>query len=366
MASEVAAVEQTPIELVAVADLRLDAQNPRRTARQTNLSQRQLLIELYRRFDLDDLIASLSENGYFSEEPLIAIPENEVTGEGPPYIVVEGNRRLAVLKILLFKEDRDAVKSKDLPTVSDEIRIRLNPVPVKVYAKRSEVHAYLGVRHIAGVKPWEALAKARYIRSLIEQGFTFAEVARKTGAGKRTDVVRRWLLTLYAIEQANEEANEPWDELDEHFGFSWLYTSLGYNTVRKYLGLRNEVFLEPKQAPVPPESVKSLLNHMEDLYGPPGRPRDAVVQESRQIRDLADVYGSSEAIEALRSGVSLELALRMTVNEDTRLVDLLRKANYDLSEANGIAPHHAGHEEAARFARRCLKTAEAIVSTLEQ
>ena len=366
MASRVALDVQAPIEMVNVADLRLDALNPRRTARDANLSQQDLLIELYRRFDLDDLIGSLSVNGYFSEEPLIAIPEDEKTGEGPPFIVVEGNRRLAVLKILLFKKERDAVKSKLIPTVTEDVRFRLDPVPVKAYAKRADVHAYLGVRHIAGVKPWEALAKAKYIRSLVEQGLTFAEVARRTGTGKRTDVVRRWLLTLYAIEQANEEANQPWDELDEHFGFSWLYTSLGYNSVRKYLGITNEAFLEPKQAPVPPESVKSLLNHMRDLYGAPGRAREAAVQESRQIRELAEIYSSPEAIGALRSGVSLEVASRKTVSEGTQIVDLLRKANYDLSEANGIAPHHAGHEEAAKFARRCLETARAIVSTLER
>ena len=154
--------------------------------------------------------------------------------------------------------------------------------------------------------------------------------------------------------------------MDEGFGFSWLYTSLGYRNVRDYLGISNEVFLDPRARPIPEDSTANLLSHMSDLYGPPpGRPREAVVRESRELRDLADVYADEEALAALRSGMSLKEALRMTVKEEIRLVDLLRKASFDLMEANGIAPHYKGHEEAVQIARRCSETAEALVSTLE-
>ena len=361
------AASLNPPKPVSVANLRLDALNPRRTIRHGRESQTDLLVELYERFDLDDLLTSLAENGYFSEEPLIAIPENSEDIDIPPYIVVEGNRRLATLNILLFEEARKAVKAKNLPKVSEHAMPLLNPVPVKVYHTREEVLPYLGVRHIAGVKPWEALAKAKYVRSLFEQGLSLPEVARRVGSGRRTDVVRRWLLTLYMLEQANEESDEQWDAVDERFGFSWLYTSLGYRSVREYLGLNPESFANPVAGPVPKDSVQELLNHMKDLYGPPpGRPREAVVRESRQISDLAKVYAKSEAVAALRTGVSLESALRLTVDEKTHLVDLLRRANYELAEANGIAPHHVGQVDAMQFARRCLETAQALVTTLEK
>ena len=353
------------IRMVNVVDLRLDVMNPRRTDRDVQKTQRNLLIELYGRFDLDDLLASLAAYGYFSEEPLIATTELGKSHAEPPYTVVEGNRRLAALKILLFDEDRDAVKIREIPSVTDSARSRLDPVPVKVYATREQILPYLGVRHIAGVKAWEALAKARYVRSLMNEGHSLTDVARRVGSGKRTDVVRRWLLTLYSIEQANRESDELWDEVDERFGFSWLYTSLGYRNIRDYVGITHEVFADPCESPVPRESIGQLLDHMNDLYGPPpGRPREAVVRESRRIKDLAAVYASNDAVAALRSGVSLEIALRETQDEETKLVELLRKANYDLAEANGIAPHHTGHPDATQYARRCLETARALVSTL--
>ena len=367
MEANVATSLNSPIRMVSVAGLRLDALNPRRTVRLGNESQTDLLVELYDRFDLYDLLTSLSENGYFSEEPLIAIPEKGNDINTPPYIVAEGNRRLAALKILLFAEASKAVKAKNLPEVSEYARPRLDPVPVKVYLTREEVLPYLGVRHIAGVKPWEALAKAKYVRSLFEQGISLPELARRVGSGRRTDVVRRWLLTLYTLEQANEESDEQWVAVDEGFGFSWLYTSLGYHSVREYLGITHEAYANPAEVPVPKESAQQLLNHMKDLYGPPpGRPREAVVRESREIRDLANVYARKEAVGALRTGVSLEAAVRLTVEEKTHLVDLLRRANYDLAEANGIAPHHVGQEEAIQYARRCLETAQALAATLQK
>lgn len=355
---------------VPVDNLLLDVENPRRTTREVNKNQMDLLLELYTRYDLGDLFASLSEHGYFSEEPLIGIPADEVVDAEdavdaePAYIVIEGNRRLAALKILLSDECQRVVKAYNLPTVSEWARERLDPVPVKIYQTRAEVRPYLGVRHIAGIKPWDALAKAKYVKNLIDDGLTLAEVARQVGAGRRTDVVRRWLLTLYTLEQANAVADEPWDEVDQRFGFSWLYTSLGYRDTRDYVGITQETFLDPTETPVPQESVERLVGHMRDLYGPPGEPHNAAIQESRDIRKLASVYANPEAAGMLRAGASLDLAFSKTVSEPVHLIELLRKANLELTEANGIAPHHKGNEDAISTARRCFESAQALVATL--
>ena len=445
MTLKIGVEEAAPVVLLDVSQLRLDVRNPRRTSRDTEVSQLELLEEMYSRFDLDDLLASLATYGYFSEEPLIAVSEgsegpsestssSEGVGdpdasppapegsEGPSestsssegvgdpvaspsapegskgpsestsssegvgdpgaspsalqgskdsnppfYTIVEGNRRLAALRILLFKDEREAIKARNIPEITGVAFPRLNPVPVKMYQTRAEVLPYLGVRHIVGVKQWEALAKARYIRDLIGDGHSMLEVAKQVGSGKRTDVVRRWLLTLYSIEQANDESPEAWDEVDEQFGFSWLYTSLGYRTVREYLGLSREVVSNPVKDPISSECLTNLIAHMKDLYGPPpGNPLEAAVRESRQIKDLAQVYSSSDAIAALRQGASLSVALRRTVSEEKQLVQSLRDADSNLAEASSVAPNHVGNEEAVQYARRCKQTAEMLVTTLEE
>ena len=356
--------EQPAIELVAVNNLLLDVENPRRTTREVHKDQMNLLLELYARYDLGDLFASLSEHGYFSEEPLIAIPAEPNADTEPTYIVIEGNRRLAALKILLFDKCRDAIKARDLPTISDWAREHLDPVPVKIYQRRVDVRPYLGVRHIVGIKPWDALAKAKYVKNLIDEGLTLVEVARQVGAGRRTDVVRRWLITLNTLEQANEVADEPWDEVDQRFGFSWLYTSLGYRDIRDYVGITQETYQNATAMPVPEEFVQSLMGHMRDLYGPPGEPHKAVIKESRDIRKLASVYADPEATGTLRAGATLDFAFSKTVSESVHLIELLRKANLELTEANGIAPHHKHNEEAISTARRCFESAKALVATL--
>jgi hypothetical protein len=72
---------------------------------------------LYRDFNIDELADSMAQNGYFDEEPLVAIPkilpgnliyeelssenfENYIKQETTEFVVVEGNRRLATIKIL--------------------------------------------------------------------------------------------------------------------------------------------------------------------------------------------------------------------------------------------------------------------------
>ena len=105
---------------------------------------------------------SIAERGYFSEEPLVGVPSGQTTEDGEEiFTIVEGNRRLAALRLLLFEEDRKLVDAKNVPAVGITELDRIREVPVKVYRTRKEVVPYLGVRHIVGVKPWDALAKAR-------------------------------------------------------------------------------------------------------------------------------------------------------------------------------------------------------------
>ena len=351
------------IVMVPVENLLLDHSNPRLSSSVGGLSQEALLKEMYRRYHLDDLIWSLAENGYFSEEPLIGVESGTGLDEDKQYIVVEGNRRLAALKILLFEDDRKSVGLNGVPKPSAEVLPKLNPVPVKVYSSREEIVPYMGVRHIVGVRPWGSLSKARYIRHLREGGVSIQEIKGKVGI-RRGDVVQRWLLALYVLEQANKVTDEPWQEAEEDFYFSFLYTSLGYSNVRQYVQLTPENYEDPKPEPVPTQARGNLVGHMTDLYGKPSQPGLRKVSESRQIKQLAAVYGSPDALEALRSGYSLQDAYRKAGGELLELVDHLRNASRELGHANALAPHHKGEPDGLKFAKRCWEAAKAVYETL--
>jgi len=362
--------KEQQIQDIHVEYLLLDNQNPRLSSVGQTATQGALLKELYLRYDLDDLILSLSENGYFSEEPLIAVESkskesDKASGKKEKlFVVVEGNRRLAALKILLFDADRRTVGAKNVPEPSPDILRKLNPVPVKVYHSRLEITPYMGVRHIVGVKPWDALAKARYIERLAKEGDTIGEIKKKVGIG-RGDVVQRWLLALYVLTQANDVADEHWREADKDFSFSFIYTSLGYQGVRKYLGIDADAFKSPKPNPVPLAGQKNLLEHMRDLYGAPDRPELRKVKESREIQKLAAVYDTPGALDLLRAGAPLAEAYARSMGEAAELVELVRTASYKLDQANALAPHHKKNSEARKFAKRCCDSAKYLYDNLE-
>jgi hypothetical protein len=346
---------------VPVENLLLDHANPRLSSG-TGSDQEVLLKEMYERYHLNDLIWSLADNGYFSEEPLIAVEAGTNSKGEKIYTIVEGNRRLAALKILLFDKERKLAGAEGLPQLSPEILAKLNPVPVKVYPSRNEIVPYLGVRHILGVRPWGSLSKARYIKQLKEGGSSIEEIKSKVGI-RRGDVVQRWLLSLYVLEQANEVADEPWHETED-FYFSFLYTALGYSNVRQYIQLTPGSYEKPEPHPVPAEARENLISHMVDLYGKPRQPSQRKVIESRQIKQLAAVYGSPDALSALRSGYSLEDAYRKAGGEALELADHLRNAGRELAYANALAPHHKGELEPLKFAKRCWEAAKALYETL--
>ena len=109
---------------------------------------------------LDELIRSFADNGFFERQPLIVVKERKLG-----WVAVEGNRRLAALKILTGApeaEDLGLVPALDRPVTPEESD-RVKKVPVYKVANRDEVRKYLGYRHIGGIKTWPAEAKARYL-----------------------------------------------------------------------------------------------------------------------------------------------------------------------------------------------------------
>lgn len=355
---------QDPIRWVRVENLYLDPENPRLSRGGIRTDQVDLLQEIYRRYNIADLLSSLSEHGYFSEEPLIAVQRDEVSESGEPtFTIVEGNRRLAALKLLLFETERQAVGARNIPTPTNGATAKLDPVPIKVYNSRDQIVPYLGVRHITGVKPWDSSAKAKYIERLVRSDYSIADITKMVAS--RSDVVCRLLFTLYVLNQANAIADEPWQEEAEGFSFSFLYTALGYTKTLNYIGQSRDALREPQETPVPAAYNIQLLYIMKDLYGSPDGTDLARISDSREIRKLAEIYGSEEAERYFRAGASLDRAWRKAGGERVELLQHLQAGSMELDNANSVAPHHKGDQEALRWANRCMETSKTLHDTLE-
>ncbi len=90
---------------------------------------------------VDELALSIAANGFYRHEPLYAARE-----QGKLY-VVEGNRRLAAVKLLRDEKLRREVDATSLPTIGATARAALDTLPV-IVCKRDEIWAYLGFKHI--------------------------------------------------------------------------------------------------------------------------------------------------------------------------------------------------------------------------
>src|SRR5262249_55147402 len=103
------------------AELLLDPQHPPLPENLQGGEQTELLRTLNEGGVPEEITRSLNDNGFFEHEPLIAYEDDELEA----YVVLEGNRRLAALKILLgAPEARDEGLEPLLDAPPTEERIK--------------------------------------------------------------------------------------------------------------------------------------------------------------------------------------------------------------------------------------------------
>jgi GH35 family endo-1,4-beta-xylanase len=143
--------------LLKVKDLHFDYKNPRLAEYgiEEKTPETEILKILWDAMDVQELVQSIAASGFFPHETLIVAKEN---GKN---IVIEGNRRLAAVKVLLH--DRVAKDNDwEVPTLTQEARAQLEELPV-IVSHRKDSWRYLGFKHVNGPAKWSSYAKAAYI-----------------------------------------------------------------------------------------------------------------------------------------------------------------------------------------------------------
>ena len=139
------------IQEILIDNLRFDPFNPR-LPRLSRIYEQQDDSEIIDWMLIDasliDLFSSIANNGYFAGEPIVV-----VKGEGVDYIVVEGNRRLAAVK-LLNNPQLSSIKQATIRDIIQEREIKEIPhsLPCYILEYREQADDYLGFRHVTGVK----------------------------------------------------------------------------------------------------------------------------------------------------------------------------------------------------------------------
>ena len=175
-------LKKKQIALVSPDDLLLDERNPRLVGLLTTdktgekPSQEELLRVIWENMAINGLAASIASDGFYRHEPLLAEPLG-----GGKYVVIEGNRRLATVRLLLDKKLRQELKATDLPSLEGEQLKLLDKLPVWAVSRKDAWQA-IGFKHVHGARRWTSYAKAEYIADLRDEyGLSLKEIAKRIG-----------------------------------------------------------------------------------------------------------------------------------------------------------------------------------------
>ncbi len=314
------------IEYENVDNLSLDPTNPRLGRENTGVTVTQpKVLDLMEAWNLEELAVSFSENGFWPQEALLVIEETLYGNKR--LVVVEGNRRLAVLKRL-----KDAIEGHPFSKGWGELAAGMKAeddlfkkVPILRVDSRADVDAFLGFRHVTGIMEWRPAEKAEYIAKLIEKNkLSYEEVRKKIGS--KAETVRRNYISYRLLLQMEDAEDISAKDVEERF--SVLFLSLRTVGVQKYLHI--DIKMEPDKAkePVPKDRLKALAFFAQWLFGSEDKKIDPLVQDSRQVDDFGQILESTDAVEYLErtKSPSFEFAFRLAGGDEIEIVRLIEGA----------------------------------------
>ena len=126
----------------APADLYLDPANPRLADEEFSFNnQEKILRWLWRNKSVNELVDSILANGFWEHEELFAAEEDG------RLVVVEGNRRLAAVKILSDPDLREKLRIQLANEPSESVVESIRELPV-IHATRRDLWGFIGFKHV--------------------------------------------------------------------------------------------------------------------------------------------------------------------------------------------------------------------------
>lgn len=369
MATESPAPQESDRQIVPIRvdQLLLDYDNPRLASGRDVTTQDDIVKLLWTEMAVDEVALSIAANGFFPEENLFAIPENpkEKDEKKKKYIVVEGNRRLAAVRLLREDALRQKVKATDLPKLTESEKKALNELPVSIYDSRKDLWEYFGFRHINGPKPWDSFSKAKYI-AYVKTHYRVSLDTIAERIGDRHSTVKKLYRGYQILLQAESQAGfNREDRIRNKFYFSHLYTAADQIGYQDFLGITSEDSLKPN--PVGRKKLKDLRDLMVWIYGSKEENKAPVVSTQHpDLTNLRIVLGNKTALAALRAGYPLDRAVEIARGDKLRFREAITKAKEDLIEANGsMALGYSGESDLFELGKEILFLIQQMVESMQ-
>lgn len=345
---------------IAVNDLHFDRENPRLAEYGISdaSTDDEILRELWEAMDVRELVQSIAASGYFQHEPLIVSKEKDCN------VVIEGNRRLAAVKVLLNNQVAKEF-GWEIPQISDEARKDLENLPV-IISNRRDSWRYIGFKHVNGPAKWDSYAKAKYIADVHRAyGISLAEIANQIGDRHKT--VQRLFRGLMVLEQAEREGvYDREDRFRKRLAFSHLYTGLTYEGITSFLNLETDD--QETQNPVSENKLKELGEFCVWLYGSKKENQPPVVEsQNPDLRRLNAVVSNRQAVAALRADAELPKAFEISRPPTNVFEEALLTAKRELATARAyLTTGYDGSDDLLRISGSVANMADDLYTEMER
>ena len=318
-------------QTLSIDNLEFDKKNPRLPTT-VGTKESDIIKYLATKTGIADLMSSIGENDFFSGEAIVVMP-----AKNGKYTVLEGNRRLAALKLL--QDPGLAGDRRSITRASEEAEYKPTDIPAYIVNSRDDALQYLGFRHISGVQRWDPLAKARYLKLLFDQASSgepeerCREVAREIGS--KSDAVRRSLDALAAYKAIEERDFFDINDLNEgSFRFGTFYTAIANARIASFIGVRQKDGSATHPIANPKALKEEPLKELTEWIFKKDSQGSTRLGESRNIPKLSAVIENSNAREKLRQGVPLDSAFSATIDNKKEFLRDIVNATEHLKKAN--------------------------------
>lgn len=314
-------------EFVELTSLHLDPKNPRLPNRLKGSSVDEVINWMLTDASLIELMLAIGSNGFFPGEPLLVVEEDE------KLIVVEGNRRLASL-LLLHKTVTPQVQIGSVEQVINITTARPTDIPIIKFDHRVDIEKYLGFRHVTGVKEWSPLAKARYLKSILNSVVDgevsqeqYREIAKHIGS--KRPYIQRLIVSydLYELTERNSFYNIK-GLSEDSFHFTYLMDSLNRPEIRDFLNVDFDCI--PELASLDSDNFQEL---MELFFLRLENGKTAMNASSAQLAKFCAVLGNDKSLQYLIKNRDLDGAYEKTIDKEVDYRDSINTAESALKNA---------------------------------
>jgi len=184
-----------PEQTLPVVSLQLDPKNPRIPSGGKDLTQRELIHDLVNHDRVYELARRIVKRGFYPVESLIGMQQDNKV------IILEGNRRLAALKLLIAPEQAPDTHVKKFRRLANRIGSdTIKKVRVLIAPDREAAAGLIIDKHTRKqVEKWSPVMQANFIASLVNDGMTPKELREEYGVpvAEAAALLRR--STMYQI-----------------------------------------------------------------------------------------------------------------------------------------------------------------------